>query len=74
MNGKREILFEKDCLDVVEIFRKQKNGEWDLIARSVSSPYFDEEKSVAGSCLEYKVCIFTKVGSKKGESVFQVRL
>ena len=69
----RKITFDKDCLDQVEIFRKDKNDKWISIAKNISSPYYDIDKMKKGIWTEYKVCIFTNQGEKKAETLFRVK-
>lgn len=74
MGDTRQIDFEKECLDRVEIHRRVNNSEWLCIARGVSSPYVDKDRISSPATIEYHIRITDQKGKERSDREFKVNV
>ena len=51
----RKISFRRDCFGEIRIQRKVNEGEWEVLAERIRSPFVDAEPFPAGTKISYAV-------------------
>ena len=51
----RKISFRRDCFGEISIHRKVNEGEWEVLAQRVRSPFVDKDPFPSGTEIAYSV-------------------